>query len=126
MPHLCHVFPSSPYCGSMFAYPNFPPTTDCIRLPAAHGNPHPVCCLVPCPAGVACFLPNNLRLAEELGILDSHATWLVERWLPAFGEDGSRRLVEANNRVPCVSCSVPDGQRGDDALTSLKKAGCVF
>ena len=77
-------------------------------------------------AAVASFLPKNIPLAEELGILDSHPTWLVERWLHAFGEDGTRRLLEANNRVPAVSCSVLDAQRRDDALTSLKKAGCVI
>src|ERR1700682_3469467 len=30
------------------------------------------------------FLPTNLPLAEQMGILHSHPTWLVERWLRIY------------------------------------------
>jgi 16S rRNA (cytosine967-C5)-methyltransferase len=60
-----------------------------------------------------------------MGILYSHPTWLVERWLRTFGEDRTRALLEANNRVPAVSCFVVNAGRREDALTSLHEARCV-
>src|SRR5258708_18884842 len=66
-------------------------------------------------AAIAPLLPKNLRLEEELGILDSHPTWLIERWLRILGEEPTGALLEANNRVPVVSCSVLDPHRRDDA-----------
>jgi 16S rRNA (cytosine967-C5)-methyltransferase len=77
-------------------------------------------------AAIAPLLPKNLPLEEDLGILDSHPTWIVARWLRILGEEPTRALLEANNRVPAVSCSVLDAQRRDDALKSLRKAGCVI
>ena len=77
-------------------------------------------------AAIATLLPKNLLLEEKLGILDSHPTWLIERWLRILGEEPTGALLEANNRVPVVSCSVLDAHRRDDALTSLQKAGCVI
>jgi 16S rRNA (cytosine967-C5)-methyltransferase len=76
-------------------------------------------------SAIASFLPADLSIAERMGILHSHPTWLVERWLHAFGQQRSRALLEANNRVPAVSCFVVDDQRREDALTSLKQARCV-
>jgi 16S rRNA (cytosine967-C5)-methyltransferase len=76
-------------------------------------------------SAIASFLPADLSIAERMGILHSHPTWLVERWLHGFGEERSRALLEANNRVPAVSCFVVDEQRRDDALTSLKQARCI-
>ena len=70
------------------------------------------------------FLPTNLPLDEQMGILHSHPTWIVERWLRNFGEERTRALLESNNRVPAVSCYALDAQRRDDALRSLRKAGC--
>ncbi len=37
-------------------------------------------------ADIAGLLPPDSPLAERLGILHSHPTWLVERWLGRFGE----------------------------------------
>jgi 16S rRNA (cytosine967-C5)-methyltransferase len=74
---------------------------------------------------LASLLPKELPLAEQMGILHSHPTWLVERWLLNFGEEQTRNLVEANNRVPAVSFFVLDSRRREDVLTSLEKAGCV-
>src|SRR5882762_3462094 len=73
---------------------------------------------------IASFLPKNLSLDEQMGIFHSHPTWLVGRWLRNFGEERTRALLEANNHVPAVSCYVLDAQRCDDALGSLRKAGC--
>lgn len=74
---------------------------------------------------IASLLPADLPPVERLGILLSNPTWLVERWLHLFGEARTGALLEANNRVPALSCYALDAQRRDDALTSLKKAGCV-
>jgi 16S rRNA (cytosine967-C5)-methyltransferase len=71
------------------------------------------------------LLPKDLPLEERLGILQSHPTWLVERWLRIFGEERAGALLDANNRVPALSCYVLDALRGSDAVASLKKAGCA-
>ena len=74
---------------------------------------------------IASLLATDLPIAERMGILYSHPTWLVERWLRNFGEERVRALLEANNRVPAVSCFVIDVERREDALTSLQEARCV-
>src|SRR5579864_5230351 len=70
------------------------------------------------------LVPASLPLAERLGILYSHPDWLVQRWQRNFGEDRARELLEANNRVPAVSCFVVNAARRDDALKSLQQARC--
>jgi 16S rRNA (cytosine967-C5)-methyltransferase len=74
----------------------------------------------------ASFLPADLPIVEQMGILHSHPTWLVERWLRNVGEERTRALLETNNHVPAVSCYVLDAQRRDDVVTSLKNACCVI
>jgi len=76
-------------------------------------------------SAIASFLSADLPIAEQLGILYSHPTWLVERWLRNFGEDRTRALLEANNRAPAMSCFVVDAGRREDARTSLQQARCV-
>ena len=44
----------------------------------------------------------------------------------AFGEQRTRALLEANNRVPAVSAYVLDPQHRKDAIASLEKAGCTI
>jgi 16S rRNA (cytosine967-C5)-methyltransferase len=77
-------------------------------------------------SALALLLPENILLAERLGILYSHPTWLVERWLRIFGEERTQALLEANNRVPGVSCYVLDAQRRDNVRASLQKVGCMI
>ena len=74
---------------------------------------------------LASFLAADIPIAEQLGILYSHPTWLVERWLRNFGEDRTRALLEANNRAPAMSWFVVDPEHRDDALKSLQQARCV-
>jgi 16S rRNA (cytosine967-C5)-methyltransferase len=76
-------------------------------------------------SAIASFVSADLPVAEQMGILYSHPTWLVERWLRNFGDDRTRELLEANNRVPVVSCFVVDAGRREDALTSLQQARCA-
>jgi 16S rRNA (cytosine967-C5)-methyltransferase len=77
-------------------------------------------------SAIASLLPKNLPPNEQMGLLHSHPTWLVERWLRNFGEEATRALLEANNHAPAVSCYVLDAQRRNDVVSSLKKVGCVI
>ncbi len=74
------------------------------------------------------LLPAELPLAERLGIPYSHPTWMVERWLRIFGEDRTRSLLHANNRVPAISAYLldvqHDAQRREEAKLSLERTGC--
>jgi 16S rRNA (cytosine967-C5)-methyltransferase len=81
--------------------------------------------LVKSRSALASFLAADLPPAEQMGILYSHPTWLIERWLRNFGENRARALLEANNRAPAMSCFVVDAGRREDALTSLHEARCV-
>ncbi len=68
------------------------------------------------------FLPS-LPLGERLGILHSHPTWLVERWLLRLGEDRTVALLRANNQTPKLSCAVHGRSRREDLLRGLEGAG---
>ena len=55
------------------------------------------------------LLPKELPLAERLGILHSHPTWLVERWLRTFGEERTLRPSRVEQSRPGsvrVTCSI--------------------
>ena len=69
------------------------------------------------------LLPSNISQAERLGILYSHPTWMVERWLPHLGELLTIRLLEANNSTPRLSCALHDPQRREEVPRALEKAG---
>ncbi len=73
---------------------------------------------------VARLLPAELSLAERMGIQYSHPTWLVERWLGNYGEERTRGLLQANNRVPALSGYLFETSRRDEGMSSLSKAGC--
>jgi 16S rRNA (cytosine967-C5)-methyltransferase len=74
--------------------------------------------------GVARLLSAGLSLAERLGIQYSHPTWMVERWIRICGEERTRGLLQANNRVPALSGYLLDPEHGDEAMQSLQRAGC--
>ena len=61
-------------------------------------------------------------LEGYLSTWGSHPRWLVDRWIAAFGGDGARALVEANNREPCVYLR-PIGADVADARNRLAAAG---
>lgn len=69
------------------------------------------------------FLPADITAAERLGILHSHPTWMVERWLERFGEERTIGLLEAANRAPKLSCALHDLARRDEIFESLRGAG---
>jgi len=73
---------------------------------------------------VARLLPAELPLSERLGIQYSHPTWMVERWIRIYGEERTRNLLQADNRVPALSGYLLDAQCRDEATLSLQRAGC--
>jgi 16S rRNA (cytosine967-C5)-methyltransferase len=68
------------------------------------------------------YLPSNIPPAERLGILHSHPTWMVERWLSRLGEARTVALLEANNRAPRLSCALHDADRREEIIRDLEKA----
>jgi len=69
------------------------------------------------------YLPPNLSPAERLGILHSHPTWMVDRWLSQMGETATVAFLEANNRAPRLSCALHDVSRRDEVIRGLEAAG---
>jgi 16S rRNA (cytosine967-C5)-methyltransferase len=69
------------------------------------------------------FVPADIAGAERLGILHSHPTWMVERWLGRFGEKRTVALLEANNRAPRLSCALHDLKRKEEIFGGLRSAG---
>lgn len=73
------------------------------------------------------LLPAGCSPAERLAILNSHPTWLVERWLAAFGPQRALALLEANNRPPRLSCVIFDASetanQTEKVAQSLRDAG---
>ena len=97
-----------------------------LRKFADGSPPHPISAitLTRVMASLAPLFPENLPLADRLGILSSHPTWMVERWLRTFGEGRTRAIVVANNRVPTVSGCLLAPERHEEVLDSLHKAAC--
>jgi 16S rRNA (cytosine967-C5)-methyltransferase len=69
------------------------------------------------------FIPANLAPAERLGILYSHPTWMVERWVARFDEARAVGLLEANDRAPRLTCVLQDLARRDEIFTGLGADG---
>ncbi|MFY9730505.1 MAG: 16S rRNA (cytosine(967)-C(5))-methyltransferase RsmB [Candidatus Acidiferrales bacterium] len=69
------------------------------------------------------MIPGNLPVADRLGILHSHPTWLIERWLNNFGEASTVSLLAANNRTPNLSCAIHDPAHRDEVLAVLRRGG---
>jgi 16S rRNA (cytosine967-C5)-methyltransferase len=69
------------------------------------------------------LVPQDAPQAERLGVLHSHPTWMVERWLARLGAQQTIALLEANNRAPRLSCTLHDVGRSDEIFTELRHAG---
>jgi 16S rRNA (cytosine967-C5)-methyltransferase len=74
-------------------------------------------------ADVSALVPSNLPPAERLGILHSHPTWLVERWLARFGEPETIALMEANNRAPELAGIIHDPSKRDEIVRGMERSG---
>jgi 16S rRNA (cytosine967-C5)-methyltransferase len=69
------------------------------------------------------YLQPNTAPAERLGILHSHPTWMVERWLTRLGEARTVALLEADNRAPRLSCALHDFGERQEIVRALEQAG---
>jgi 16S rRNA (cytosine967-C5)-methyltransferase len=69
------------------------------------------------------LVPQDTPAAERLGILHSHPTWMVERWLVRSGEARTIALLEANNRTPRLTCALHDPKRQEAIFAALQHAG---
>jgi 16S rRNA (cytosine967-C5)-methyltransferase len=69
------------------------------------------------------LLPADVSFAESCGVLHSHPTWLVERWIARFGKDRALMLLETNNRHVHLSCAVLDPDRVGAVTESLRENG---
>ncbi len=66
---------------------------------------------------------GDLPPAERLGILHSHPTWMVERWMAAFGIKRTETLLAANNRAAEIACAVLESERHAEIVKKLQNAG---
>jgi 16S rRNA (cytosine967-C5)-methyltransferase len=69
------------------------------------------------------YLPPGLSPAERLGTLQSHPTWIVERWLRRLGAGRTEGLLEANNRAPNLAIAVHDSSRNAEIEAMLRSVG---
>ncbi len=69
------------------------------------------------------LIPERTPADERLGILYSHPTWVVSRWIRHFGEVRTRGLLEANNRPSPLTCAVPEEAAVNRTAESLSKCG---
>jgi 16S rRNA (cytosine967-C5)-methyltransferase len=78
------------------------------------------------PDAIAHLLPPETSHADRLGIRYSHPTWMVERWIRTFGEERTRNLLQANNRVPSLSGYLLDPKKEEEARLLLRNAGTTI
>jgi len=69
------------------------------------------------------LVPQATLAAERLGILHSHPTWMVERWLARLGEQQTIALLEANNRTPRLTCALHDLKQREEIFAALQRSG---
>jgi 16S rRNA (cytosine967-C5)-methyltransferase len=69
------------------------------------------------------LLPRSLLPAERLGILHSHPSWMVERWMARLGEARTIAMLEANNQSQRVACAAGDPLRRQEVFSSLERLG---
>jgi 16S rRNA (cytosine967-C5)-methyltransferase len=60
---------------------------------------------------------------DRLGILFSHPSWMITRWLAQFGQQRTRAMLAANNRTPASSGYLRDPARQNQVLENLAQAG---
>jgi 16S rRNA (cytosine967-C5)-methyltransferase len=65
------------------------------------------------------YLPASVTQADRLGILHSHPTWIVERWLSRWGLARTTALLESNNRTPPLSCALHELARRQKIFNEL-------
>src|SRR5438309_2847256 len=68
------------------------------------------------------LIPPRAATEERLGILYSHPTWLVARWIGSFGAKRTTALLEANNRPAPLTCAVLEEEASGRVAGSLRKS----
>lgn len=69
------------------------------------------------------LIPVETAGDERLGIVYSHPTWLVSRWMKSFGKDRTTALLQANNRPAPLTCAVLEEKASEGVAESLRKSG---
>jgi 16S rRNA (cytosine967-C5)-methyltransferase len=69
------------------------------------------------------LLPANLSGIERLAVLHSHPTWLVQRWLAAFGPARTEALLQANNMAAPLACAVHPPNNPETIAEELRREG---
>ncbi len=69
------------------------------------------------------LLPESIPKAERLGILYSHPTWMVDRWMGRWGEERAVTLLRANNRAPRLTCAIHEISRRKEIVAALESSG---
>ncbi len=69
------------------------------------------------------LLPAGVAGIERLAVLHSHPTWMVKRWLAAFGRERTVALLEANNAPASLACAVHDANLTEKIVEELHRAG---
>jgi 16S rRNA (cytosine967-C5)-methyltransferase len=68
------------------------------------------------------LIPAGTGTEERLGILHSHPTWLVARWVKLFGNERTMALLEADNRPAPLTCAVLEEEASERVAESLRKS----
>ena len=69
------------------------------------------------------LIPAGTTNEERLAILYSHPTWLVARWMGAFGQERTSALLGANNRAAPFTAAVTEEEANDRVAESLRQSG---
>jgi 16S rRNA (cytosine967-C5)-methyltransferase len=69
------------------------------------------------------LIPTGTPAEERFGILYSHPTWIVARWMNSFGKERAIGLLQANNQPVPLTCAVLEEETTDRVAEALRKAG---
>jgi 16S rRNA (cytosine967-C5)-methyltransferase len=69
------------------------------------------------------IIPVGTTAEERFGILYSHPTWLVARWMRSLGKERTTALVQSNNRPTPLTCAVLEEEKSDRVAEALRKSG---
>lgn len=68
------------------------------------------------------LIPAVTPVEERLGLIYSHPTWLVARWLKSFGEERTTALLQANNQPALLTCAVLEEETSNRVAEELRKS----
>ena len=60
---------------------------------------------------------------ERISVQTSHPTWLVRRWIDAFGVDQASEFLNANNETPPTAFRLTARANRNEVINELKSAG---